>query len=141
MKKFLSFAMISAAALIATPAMASTVSFDLSKLTIAENVNGPVNQTAISVAARVGSVGNNDTVDSTAATIANNGSLDATISQSASFLDANGLVSGMTQNVNGSLNQMAVSLAGTGSTGSYSSLTSTAATIGNNASMTVKVKQ
>lgn len=81
MMKFFSIAMISAAALVASPAMASTVNIDLSMLNTAQSQNGPVSQAALSVAARVGTVGNNDTVDSTAANIGNNASMTVKVKQ------------------------------------------------------------
>ncbi|MEO6536119.1 MAG: hypothetical protein ABIT47_00355 [Candidatus Paceibacterota bacterium] len=142
MKKFLSFALVSAIAIAAaTPATASVLNINLESVTTAQSQAGNLNQQALSVAARVGTVGNDDAVTSTAANIGQMVTQNIGVNQDPSFVNGNVLADAVGQSVNGAVKQVAVSVAGTGSVGSGGSVSSTAANIGQMATVTVNVSQ
>lgn len=140
-KNVLSILVASAVMAMASAASAEVLSINLQGANVGQLQNGNVTQRALSAAAAVGNTGNNVDVSSTAASIGQNASMDLGVSQDASFLDANLLSSGIGQTVNGVVDQASASIAGTGNLGANSSISSTAANIGQSASMTVRVRQ
>lgn len=139
MKKL--FSIVAVAALTtAVPAFASTLDINLSGTNVNQLQDGAVTQGALSAAVAVGNVGNYSDVTSTAVDGAQMANVDQTISQVATY-NVNAVSNNVNQHVNGAVGQLSASLAGSGSIADHSSVASTAASLGQNAGVTVRIKQ
>ena len=122
-------------------ASAATLDINLQASGISQVQRGDVTQRALSAAAAIGSTANDTSVSSTAVSAAQLATMDLSVNQGdGGLVNGNGLLSGIDQTVVGAVDQASASLAGTGSLGAGSSISSTAANLGQSATMNVRVR-
>lgn len=140
--KFTTLALAASVALaVASPAYADTIAINLGSAAIAQNAAQATNQVAGSVAVAVGSVSGSSEVASTAISGVNMANLDVDVTQAGSLFNGNGMTNAVSQSLQNATNQASLSLAGSGSVSNYSSLSSMAANLANNATVNVTVHQ
>lgn len=142
MKKSVLFA-AAAIAFVAVPASAADIDVNLTGTNVGQLQNGPVTQNALAVAASVGNAGNNVDIAATAVSAAQLAAVDLNVGQGASgVLNANVLATQVAQVLSGSVDQTSTSLSGTGGTlGNGGVITSTAANLGQSATVNARVRQ
>lgn len=144
MYKTIIVAAAAAAALLsaAVPANAAVVNLNIGAASIDQDVMQETNQGAASIALAIGTVHDGSDVSSDAINGVNLASMDMSVDQTTGgFLNGNLLLGSVDQTLNDVTNQGAFSLAGSGSVYNGSSLSSLAANIANQASVTINVTQ
>ena len=142
MKKALYAAVIATAMLVGTSAAsAATLDINLQASGINQLQNGNVTQRALSAAAAIGNTANDTSVSSTAVSAVQLATMDLSVNQGdGGIVNGNGLLAGVNQTVGGAVDQASASLAGTGNLGAGSTISSTAANLGQSATMNVRVR-